>query len=92
MAIAARDLELGEKRKKRWANFQGFKGGWEPSSREQAIPQLISLYKSIGVSILDMMAFPRFALASTYNAGDGHIFDVVAYKFSEAPESAAGAL
>ncbi|KAJ6929527.1 hypothetical protein NC652_013411 [Populus alba x Populus x berolinensis] len=48
--------ELGEKRKKRWANFQGFKGGWEPSSREQAIPQLISLYKSIGVSILDMMA------------------------------------
>ncbi|KAJ6929529.1 hypothetical protein NC652_013411 [Populus alba x Populus x berolinensis] len=31
----------------------------------------------------------KFALASTYNAGDGHIFDVVAYKFSEAPESAA---
>ncbi|KAL3591693.1 hypothetical protein D5086_010333 [Populus alba] len=34
----------------------------------------------------------RFALAPSYNAGDGHIFDVVAYKFSEAPESAAGAL
>ncbi|KAG6773656.1 hypothetical protein POTOM_020948 [Populus tomentosa] len=30
--------------------------------------------------------FLRFALASTYNAGDGHIFDVVAYKFSEAPD------
>jgi peroxidase len=36
--------------------YQGFKGGWDPSSREQAIPQLISLYKSKGVSILDMMA------------------------------------
>jgi peroxidase len=36
--------------------------------------------------------FPRFALAPTYNAKDGHIFDVIAYEFSEAPESAAGAL
>lgn len=71
----------GEKRKKRWANFQGFKGGWEPSSREQTIPQLISLNKSIGVLILDMMAFiPQLISARNsceeFNYGYNSTFDI----------------
>ncbi|KAG6775507.1 hypothetical protein POTOM_018963 [Populus tomentosa] len=44
-----------------------------------------NLKKVLGWLATDQM----FALAPSYNAGDGHIFDVVAYKFSEAPESAA---
>ncbi|EOX99066.1 Peroxidase superfamily protein, putative isoform 2 [Theobroma cacao] len=44
------------KGKKRWAGFQGFKSCWKPPSGKQKNSQLISLFKSKGLSVLDMVA------------------------------------